>query len=66
MVSIMKNMNADPATLIARQWYLGREMVYEGVDLGMCMEYDVLQITNRILIEANRPKKKAVMSVKLG
>lgn len=59
-------MQSDPATLIARQWYLGREIVYEGVDLGKCMEYDVLQIANRILIEANRPKKKPVMSVKLG
>lgn len=48
----------SPADLIACQWYVGREIIYEGVDLGRCMEYDVLQVVNRILLtsgtEVNR------------
>lgn len=40
-----------PSEKIAREWYLGRGIEYEGVDLGKCIEYDALQIVNRLLLE---------------
>lgn len=36
---------------IAREWYRGRGIKYAGVDIGKCIEYDTLQIVNRILLE---------------
>ena len=45
----------DPATIIATRWYHGRDLDYEGVNLGECMTYDVLQVTNRIIISTPPP-----------
>ena len=44
-------MNPQASEKIAREWHSGREIVYAGVDIGKCIEYDVLQIVNRILLE---------------
>lgn len=52
--------NPDPATVIAQQWYIGRNISYDGVNLGECMTYDALQVVNRILIN-NKPKEKKVV-----
>src|SRR3990167_5661027 len=35
-----------PSETIARVWHKDRGIEYENVDLGKCMEYDVLQINN--------------------
>ena len=43
-----------PSETIARLWHEGRGIEYEGVNLGECMEYDVLQIINRILIQEEK------------
>ena len=43
--------NNQASAKIAREWYLGRGIEYAGVDLGKCIEYDTLQIINRILLE---------------
>lgn len=48
-------MTADPATVIATRWYHGRDLDYEGVNLGKCIEYDCLQIVNRIIISTPPP-----------
>ena len=40
-----------PSETIARLWHKDRGIKYEGVDLGKCMEYDVLQIINRIIVQ---------------
>ena len=40
----------DPAEYIARNWYIGMNLIYVGVDFGKCMCYDVLQIVNRSVI----------------
>ena len=37
----------DPAEYIARNWYIGMNLIYVGVDFGKCMCYDVLQVVNR-------------------
>jgi len=43
----------DPAERIAREWYLGLGLTYEGVDFGECMVYDALQVANRLILESN-------------
>ena len=43
--------NNQASEKIAREWYGGRRIEYAGVDIGKCIEYDVLQIVNRILLE---------------
>ena len=43
---------SDIAETIARGWYLGMGLMYEGVDIGKTLEYDVLQIVNRMILES--------------
>ena len=43
--------NSQASEKIAREWYSGRGIEYARVDIGKCIEYDVLQIVNRILLE---------------
>jgi len=40
----------DPAEYIARNWYIGMNLIYVGVDFGKCMEYDTLQVINRSIL----------------
>ena len=51
--------NPQASEKIAREWYSGRGIVYAGVDLGKCIEYDVLQIVNRILLEQRAKTEKS-------
>jgi len=44
----------NPSETIARLWHKDRGIEYEGVDLGECMEYDVLQIVNRIIVQEEK------------
>lgn len=50
--------NKQASEKIAREWYSGRGMKYAGVDIGKCIEYDVLQIVNRILLEQKAKMEK--------
>ena len=43
--------NNPASEKIARKSYSGRGIEYAGVDIGKCIEYDALQIINRILLE---------------
>lgn len=47
---------------IAREWYRGRGIEYAGVDLGKCIEYDTLQIVNRILLEQKMKNERPAPS----
>ncbi len=44
-------MEISPAEAIARNWYKELDLVYEGVNFGECITYDVLQIVNRLILE---------------
>ena len=42
--------DADPAIVIAREWYSEMDLVVDGVDFGKCCVYDCLQIVNRSIL----------------
>ena len=46
----------DPAADIARNWYKSVNLVYKGVDFGVCITYDVLQIVNRNVLRQRQEK----------
>ena len=49
--------DADPAIVIAREWYSGMDLVVDGVDFGKCCTYDVLQIINRSILRREQEDK---------
>ena len=50
----------NSAEIIAKEWWRGREIIYEGVELGECMAYDVLQIVNRFEINSLKPDEAKI------
>jgi len=50
--------DADPAIVIAREWYNGMELIVDGVDFGKCCTYDVLQIINRSILRREQEDKE--------
>ena len=47
------------AEQIARNWYVNFGIVVDGVDIGKAIEYDTLQIINRMILEMlNRPTEQ--------
>ena len=49
--------DADPAIVIAREWYSEMDLVVDGVDFGKCCEYDVLQIISRSILRREQEDK---------
>ena len=49
--------DADPAIVIAREWYSEMDLVVDGVDFGKCCTYDVLQIINRSILRREQEDK---------
>ena len=49
-------MQSDPAADIARNWYKSVNLVYKGIDFGVCITYDVLQIVNRNVLRQKQEK----------
>ena len=52
-------MKDDPAIHIARNWYRNVGLVYNGIDFGQCIQYDVLQIINRSILREQERKAHA-------
>ncbi len=52
--------NPQASEKIAREWYSERGIEYAGVDIGKCIEYDVLQIVNRILLEQKAKNEQQI------
>ena len=49
----------NTAEQIARNWYVNFGIVVDGVDIGKAIEYDTLQIINRMILEMlNRPTEQ--------
>lgn len=58
--------NSQTSEKISREWYHGRGIEYAGVDLGKCIEYDTLQIINRILLEQKMRARKTNDNTEIG